>query len=232
MFDALHPTKREMMSYGDYLKFALDLNCARPNDAPAVRCPVCRRAMKARAGQTKADGHFYHDDSIFCPTKDPASRPYLKLTPTCQDAAVIQENRKFGMANLELIYARLKSIAPYLDFKEFIEILKEAKRLNIYGYANLIATDLPYVYVTLINFLPSASYQKIRKLKFCFFYEEKIHSFEELWIKKGFSSDLFRISYRNGATQKVTKIDTTTGYLSEPPATMTDKQKKWCYDVL
>ena len=232
MFDALHPTKPDMMSYGDYLKFALDLNYAKPNDAPSARCPVCRRAMKVRAGQTKADGHFYHDDSLLCPTKDPASRPYLKLTPTCPDAAVVQENRDFATTNLELIYARVKSIAPYLDFKEFIEILKEAKRLNVYGYANLITTHLPYVYVTLINFLPNASYQRSRKLKFCFFYEEKIQSFEELWIDKGFSSDLFRISYRNGATQKVTKIDTTTDYLNEPPATMTDKQKQWCYDVL
>ncbi len=159
---------------------------------------------------------------------------YFTLTPTWPDAAVVQENRDFTTANLELIYARVKSksIAPYLDFKEFIEILKEAKRLNVYGYANLFAKHLPYVYVTLINFLPNASYQKSRKLKFCFFYEEKIQSFEELWIDKGFSSDLFRISYRNGATQKVTKIDTTTDYLNEPPATMTDKQKQWCYDVL
>jgi len=188
--------------------------------------------MKVRAGKTKADGHFYHDDNLFCPTKDPASRPYLKLTPTSPDLAAIQANRDFAKTNLELIYARVKSIAPYLDFKEFVEILKEAKRLNIYGYANLIATHLPYVYVTLINFLPNASYQRRRQLKFCFFYEEKIQSFEELWIDTGFCSDLFRISYRNGVTQKVTRIDTTTIYLKEPPATMTDKQKQWCYDVL
>lgn len=232
MFDALHPTKPDMMSYNEYLQFALALNFVKPNDAPSARCPVCRRVMKVRAGQTKADGHFYHDDSLFCPTKDPASRPYLKLTPTCLNTAAIQQNRDFATANLDLIYARVKSIAPCLDFKEFIEILKEAKRLNVYGYANLIATHLPYVYVMLINFLPSSSYQKSRKFKFCFFYEEKVQSFEELWTNKGFSSDLFRISYHNRVTQKVTKIDTTTDYLNKPPAIMTDKQKKWCYDVL
>lgn len=232
MFDALHPAKPEMMSHSGYLKFALDLNYTKSNDAPSARCPVCRRAMKVKGGQTKDDGHFYHDDNLFCPTKDPASRPYLKLTPTRPDAAAIQANRDFATKNIELIYARVKSIVPYLDLSEFVDILKEAKRLNVYGYANLIPAYLPYVYVTLINFLPSASYQKSRKLKFCFFYEEKIRSFEELWIDKGFSSDLFRISYSNGVTQKVTKIDTSTDYLNEPAATMTDKQKKWCCSVL
>lgn len=232
MFDALHPTKPEMMSYDDYLKFALDLNCTRANDAPSSRCPVCRRAMKVKAGRTKDDGHFYHDDNLFCPTKDPASRPYLNLTPTQPDAAVVQANRAFAKDNIEHIYSRMKAVAPCLDFKEFIEILKEAKRLNIYGYANLKAAYLPYVYVTLNNFLPSASFRKSRKLKFCFFYEEKIQSFEELWINKGFSSDLFRISYSDGKTQKITKIETSTDYLSEAPGAMTDKKKQWCYDVL
>lgn len=232
MFDALHPTNTEMISYRDYLKFALDLNFTRPNDAPPARCPVCRRAMKVRAGQTKDDGHFYHDDNLFCRTKDPSSRPYLKLTPTRPDATAVQANRDFATENIELIYSRVKSITPCLDFVEFIEILKEARRLNVYGYANLIPAYLPYVYVTLVNFLPSTSYKKSRRFKFCFFYEERIQSFEELWIYKGFSSDLFRISYSNGVTQKVTKIETNTDYLSEQATTMTDKQRQWCCSVL
>jgi hypothetical protein len=232
MFDALHPTNHEMMSYGDYLKFALDLNYTKPNDAPSARCPVCKRAMKVRAGHTKDDGHFYHDDSLFCQTKDPARRPYLNLTPASVDAAAVQANRAFATANIELIYARLKFIAPCLDLKEFIEILKEAKRLNVYGYANATGAYLPYVYVTLINFLPSTSHNKSRKLKFCFFYEETIQSYEDLWINKGFSSNLFRISYSNGNTQKVTKIETSTDYLNEAPAVMTDKQRQWCHAVL
>ena len=221
-----------MMSYADYLKFSLDLSYTKPNDAPSARCPVCKRAMKVRAGKTKDDGHFYHDDSLFCSTKDPASRPYLNLTPTRPDTDAIQANRAFATDNIDFIYSRLKSIVPYLAFKEFIEILKEAKRLNVYGYANATAAYSPYIYVTLINFLPSTSHNKSRKLKFFFFYEEKIRSYEELWINKGISSDLFRISYSNGNTQKVTKIETSIDYLSEPPETMTEKQKQWCHNVL
>ena len=109
MFDALHPAKPEMMSHSDYLKFAVNLSYIKSNDAPSARCPVCRRAMKVRAGKTKDDGHFYHDDSLLCPTKDPASRPYLKLIPTRPDAAAIQANRDFVTENIELIYARIMS---------------------------------------------------------------------------------------------------------------------------
>lgn len=232
MFDALHPTSSEMISYLDFLKYALDLNYSKPNDAPLARCPVCKRAMKVRAGKTKDDGHFYHNDEFFCPTKDPASRPYIKLTPTHSDQAAIIKNRDFAATNMNFIYSKTKNIVPFLDFKEFIEILIEAKRLNVYGYTNLIAEYLPYVYVTLINFLPRTSYQKSRRLKFCFFYQDNIQSIDDLWINKGFSSDLFRISYHNGTTQKVTKIETTINYLTDNQAKLTAKQIQWCLAVL
>jgi hypothetical protein len=233
MFDVLHPTKPEMMSYDEYRKFALDLNCARLNDALPGRCPVCKREMKVRAGKAQANAHFYHNDNLFCPTKDAAARPYLNLKLTNPDAVVVQANKSFAADNIDLIYSKLKSIVPCLDFMEFIKILKEAKRLNVYGYANAVSAHLPYVYVTLINFLPQNSYNKKRNLKFCFFYDATIQSYEELWINRGFSSDLFRISYSNNKTQKVKKIEISTDYLSETSVKkMTDKQKQWCYSIL
>jgi hypothetical protein len=232
MFDVLHPTKREMMSYDEYQRFALDLSYKRLNDAPPGRCPVCKREMKVRAGQAQGNGHFYHNDDLFCPTKDPAARPYRNLIPNNPDAAVVQANRSFAADNIDLIYSKLKSIVPCLDLKEFITILKEAKRLNVYGYANAVSAHLPYVYVTLINFLPSNSYNNSRKFRFCFFYDAKIQSYEELWINRGFSSDLFRISYSRGRTQKVTKIEISTDYLSETSVKMTERQKQWCHAIM
>jgi hypothetical protein len=180
MFDVLHLTKPEMMSYDEYRRFALDLSYIKLNDAPPGRCPVCKRKMKVKAGKAQGNGHFYHNDNLFCPTKDSAARPYLNLILHSPDTATVQANRSFAADNIDLIYSKLKSIAPCLDFKEFITILKEAKRLNVYGYANAVSAHLPYVYVTLINFLPRNSYNKSRKLKFCFFYDAKIQSYEEL----------------------------------------------------
>jgi hypothetical protein len=232
MLEAFLPMKNKMMSYIDYRQFALELGYEKPNDAPSALCPVCEGAMKIRAGQTKGDGHFYHNDNNFCPTKEPAKRPYLNLPPRNADAAATEANRMFARENIELIYARLKCLVPCLAFKEFIDILKEAKRLNIYGYANATGAYLPYVYVTLINFLPSKSYEKRRIFKFLFFYENKIKTYEDLWINRGFESNLFRISYEDGEPKQVKKIETSIDYLNEEPAVMTDRGRKWCYETL
>lgn len=35
MFDALHPIKPDLISYEEYLKFAVDLNYTKPNDGTA-----------------------------------------------------------------------------------------------------------------------------------------------------------------------------------------------------
>lgn len=228
MFDVLHPIENKLISYSEYLAYALENDFQNANLALGGRCPVCSRRMKVRAGQTKSDGHFYHNDDLFCPSKDPNSRPYVCLPPTTIDPAAVQKNRAFASDNMDLIWQRLKEIAPLLDIKEFINILHEARRLNIYGYAGLEPKLLPYVYVTLINFLPRNSVGKKRKLKFCFFYESSINSFEDLWINKGEFSRLIRISYSKGLTKKVTLIETSTSYLECNTKELTSKQLAWC----
>jgi len=180
VFEALHPNENRLVTHSEYIQYALDNNFQKANDALGARCPVCQRRMKVRAGKKKSDGHFYHNDDLFCPSKDPASRPYLNLPPTNPDILASQQNRVYVVNNLNNLWGRVKQIVPYLDLKEFIDILAEAKRLNVYGYAGLDPKLLPYVYVTLINFLPAKSYKKIRKLKFCFFYESNIDKHEDL----------------------------------------------------
>ena len=228
VFDVLHPIENRLISYSEYLTYALDNDFKNANLALGGRCPVCSRRMKVRAGQTKSDGHFYHNDDLFCPSKDPSSRPYVGLTPTTIDPVAVQRNRSFANDNVDVIWQRLKEIVPLLDFKEFINILQEARRLNIYGYVGLEPSLLPYVYVTLINFLPSKSVGKKRKLKFCFFYESSIHSLDDLWINTGDFSRLSRISYSKGLTKKVTLIETSMDYLENNIRKLTPKQLAWC----
>ena len=228
MFEALHPTVNQLITFSEYIKFALDQGYRKANDAPAARCPVCEREMRVRAGKKKDDGHFYHNDNIFCPTKDPARRPYEGLAPTHVDPLVVQHNRNFVQINMQKIWARLTQIVPYLDLKEFINNLAEARRLNVYGYAGLNPQLIPYVFVTLINFQPNDSRGKQRKLKFCFFYESKIKTYDDLWINIGEFSRLTRISFSNSTTQKVKIIETTTDYLLKDDRWLTENQINWC----
>ncbi|TMP87264.1 hypothetical protein CWC05_09230 [Pseudoalteromonas ruthenica] len=232
MFEALHPYENRLITYSDYLEFALESNCSKPNDAKGARCPVCTRLMKVRSGHKKGDGHFCHKDDKFCPTKAPAGRPYIGLPPSDIDPIATKLNQEFAQNNLSKIWNRLQSIVPFIDFKEFIDILAEAKRLRVYSYANLEPKLLPYVYVTLINFLPNKSFQKKRKLKFCFFYESEVQTYGDLWINQGSFSRLTRISYNNGKTQRVTLIDTNTAYLEREQDSLSQKQLEWCIKIM
>lgn len=229
MFDVLHPTSKKMLTVTEYKAHALALGYIDVDHAPPGRCPVCKRAMRLKAGGTKNDEHFYHPDSFFCPTKDPAARPYLGKMPTSYNPAAVASNRSWVAIHIEHIYSRVADIAPCLDLKEFIAMLRKAKQLNIYAYANYQPEHTPYVLVTLINFLRTTSYKKTRQLKFMFFYDAGISSYDDLWINKGFGSDLMRVSYKNSKTQRSTLIDVDISYAElTPKYTLSSKQKSWC----
>lgn len=231
MFEVLHPHKEELITHPEYVHLAAEHGFQLTNEYIGGRCPICKRRMKARAGHKKDDGHFYHNDSDFCPTKDPSSRPYLGKNPTQADPARTAKNIEFTRTNIEYIWSRLNEMVPYIDLLEFIAILKEAKRLNIYGYVGLNPEILPYIYVTPINFLPSKSRNKQRKMKFCFFYETSVESYEELWINKGHECHLIRISYEGSQTKRVKLFEMETAYLLRLQHQLSEKQKKWLLSV-
>lgn len=232
MLRTLHPHTRQLIDYKEYKEFAIKNGYQILKDAPSTKCPICLGNMIARAAQTKDDGHFAHKEDQPCPTKTPAARPYLVLPYSPIDPAIVKANKDFAKNNLESIYTCLNEIVPCLDFKEFIKILGEAKRLNIYQYANLVPEHIPYVYVTLINFLPNKSFNQKRLYKFMFFYESNIKSFSDLWINNGISSELYRITYDGSTTKNVTMFNINNDYLTLPIKTLSIKQKDWCYQVI
>lgn len=227
MFEVLHPNRNELITHPEYVQLATENDCQRPNDYVGGRCPVCKRRMKVRGGHKKDDGHFYHNDGDFCPTKDPASRPYLNKVPTQVDQNAVVQNIEFLRTNIENVWSRLNELVPYIDLLEFIDILKEAKRLNVYGYAELDPELLPYVYVTLINFLPSKSKNKYRKLKFCFFYDATVRDYQELWIDRGHECHLVRVSYKGNKTKRAKVFDMESEYLTRLEYPLSEKQKSW-----
>lgn len=239
MFEALHPTQHRLITHRQHREFAMHEGYAHANDAPKPLCPVCGQELGLRAGHLKGDGHFYHQAGDHCPTKKPSARPYLGLAPTNPDAAASARNRQFTRDWLSHIFAHLSrsDVVPFLDLGEFVAMLKEADRLNVYSYASLQPEYIPYVFVTLINFLPSKSRKgrdgkRLRELKFMFFYESDITLYEDLWIDAGFSSRLYRISYEGSQPRRVAEIETATHYLNEAPARLSKAQKAWCLKYL
>lgn len=231
MFEVLHPHKNELITHPEYIQLAAKHGFQLPNEYVGGRCPVCKRRMKGRAGHKKDDGHFYHNDSLFCPTKDPASRPYLGKTPANADPVAAARNREFARRNINAIWSRLNEMVPYLDLREFVSILEEGRRINVYGYVDLDPALLPYVYVTLINFLPSKSRNKQRKLKFCFFYEAEVENYKDLWIDRGRECHLSRISYDSNQTKRVKLFEMERKYLSRLEYPLSEKQEQWVSSV-
>jgi len=231
MIEVLHPRKNELITHSEYIQLAAKNGFQLPNEYEGGRCPVCKKRMNVRAGHKKGDGHFYHNDNLFCPTKNPSSRPYLGKPPTEADPAASAHNREYAKNNIEHIWSRLNEMVPLLDLKEFIAILEKAKQINVYGYVGLDPCLLPYVYVTLINFLPSKSRNKQRKLKFCFFYESDVEGYEDLWIDRGRTCHLTRISYDGTQTKRVELFETECEFLSRLEYPLSEKQKKWASSV-
>ncbi|MDZ4017055.1 hypothetical protein [Pseudomonas sichuanensis] len=231
MFDVLHPLRNEMINHHEYVQLAADQGYQRPNDYLGGRCPVCKGRMDARAGHNHADGHFYHVADQNCPTKQPNARPYLGKPPSRVDPDQVRLNREFAQTHLDHYWNKLTELVPFLDFAEFITVLEEAKRLNVYAYVGLDPKLLPYVYATLINYLPSKSYNKARKLKFCFFFDARIQHFEDLWINRGHDRWLSRVSYDGSQTRRVNRFELTDDYLQQVAPPLSPARKKWALAV-
>ena len=161
----LHPQYNHYITVKDYRNYISQLEYQTEEHAPAGRCPICKGSMKPRGGRNEANEHFMHSShNTNCPSIQVSANPYRNLYQGHVDPIVVQQNRDFLINNMNSIYDKLCEIVPFLDFKEFLKILEESKRLNIFAYVNLVSEHLPYVMVVLINFLPSKSQNKQRNL--------------------------------------------------------------------
>ena len=228
MINALHPTENILISCFELHELGLVNNQQGRSEYPRARCPVCLAEMGIKAGQVHANEHFFHIRGSNCPTKKTAQEPYLNLWATTTDRETINRNKEFIHENMNSIWSKMRDIIDYMDLKEFIFILNEARRLNVYAYADLDIRLIPYVYVTLANFIPSKSYKNRRTLGSRFFYEQNGNGNGDLWIDRGVFPRLVNVFYRNGTIDGVEYVDTTTDYLIEAKYQLTPKQLAWC----
>jgi len=213
MLSAYHPLEDKLISHNEYLNYTIECDVQDRDNALKARCPVCNNSMTTVAGKERADGHFRHEAKNSCPTIRTSAAPYENLRPSAIDEKAVEFNKDFVRNNINSIWYKLQELAPLLNIDEAVEILRKARELNIYSYANLDPELIVYVYVNLINFLPSKSYKRQRKLKFLFFYQSDNNE-ADLWIHRGRPSRLFRISYDKQKPCKVVEFESNVGYLT------------------
>ncbi|MBM5573012.1 MULTISPECIES: hypothetical protein [Deefgea] len=164
------------------------------NEPSLAECPYCHRDLYLRQGTKTL--HFWHGSSeYFCPSKEPFGRSYISLTPNRPDPVHAAELRRQFKENWQLHYKELERIVPFLHIKEFISILDEAHKKDIFAYTELQIEDMPYVLALTLDFVPVTSKGKARHFWFRFWYSEQGRSIEELWIRGARKPNLVRASF-------------------------------------
>jgi hypothetical protein len=165
------------------------------NDAVTLderaRCPVCNQRLTIVApSSTGSIGHFSHIKGAgYCPTKSKAAAPYAGLPPRNPDFEAAKRIRKAFLANWQKHYLLLDWIVKGLAIDEFTEVINTANRERIWEYAKLEEFQLPYVFATLMDFLPSRSYKLkdgsfARKCWFRCWFDASVQRYDDLWIHR------------------------------------------------
>lgn len=231
---ALHPFKDSLLSVAEYIDEFGRGPLGGPDDRPLARCPVCKRDMRIRAGQSQSNEHFYHIDSEFCPTKKISEAPYRNLTPTDPDPQARIENIKFFRNNWRRIVALFKrnALVPLFDLKELLLLVDEANRLDIWSYRRMQTWEIPYVMLVLKDFTPKTGIKysngkNYRIFSFRFYIESLVGGFEDLWINAGADPKMYRTTFDKVRILEPQPVERSNAWLEIEETQLTEKQLAW-----
>ena len=204
MHEALHPHVRRRITVTQYIaEFGrLPTNHKGPDYRPPARCPFCVQHLSIVGDKSnKTDGHFAHrPKGGFCPSKKPAGKPYLELTPRASNPAAGRALRADFKRTWQLHYRHLESIVPALHYREFLALLDLSERWRIWEYAKLDLGHIPYVFIVLADFPPASGRLNpdgsfMRRLWLRFLYDSSLRHIEDLWIRPAAPRALYRVTY-------------------------------------
>lgn len=170
-------------------------------------CEFCRENIYLAGGSSDRVLHFRHRPGGHCPTKIPAGRPYLELTPVDGDPTSGAHLRSDVRRNWKRHFSALSNLVPFLSPEEFTSLLEIASERRVWDYRGLQEENVPYVLVLVADFPPWTSIKRNgrpeRKLWFRFMYRSQVQSISDLWIRPSERPVLYRTSFispkhRNG----------------------------------
>ncbi len=161
-------------------------------------CESCEQELSLVGGKTTSThSHFSHlPNSGFCPTKEPAGRPYGHLRPTNPDLKHAQLIRSDFVNRWQWVYSEIQRFVPELDTWEFLELVRRADQNEIWGYRNLTLLQVPELFLMLADFPPHTSRFKRRHFWMRFWFSANIRNLDDLWITPPTEVRLFRASYK------------------------------------
>lgn len=204
MHEALHPITGKKITVAQYVRDIgrLPVGHKGSDPRPPATCPFCHQTMSVVGDKSdNTVGHFSHKPkSGFCPSKEPAGKPYLELSPRMSNPIAGKVLKSNFRGNWVRHYRHLESLVPALHFKEFLALLELAEKWRVWEYAGLAEAQVPYVFLALADFTPasgqfSAGSPK-RKYWLRFMYDSPIRRMEDLWISPSKVPSLHRVSYK------------------------------------
>ncbi len=168
-------------------------------EQPPARCRVCGRNLTLVKGTPKIVAHFRHPALLFCPTKETARAPYLRLRPVDPDPEAGKRLRQIVADRWQDLYSELQLLVPYFSLQEFRALLRRASSQRLWEHRGLEFEQLARTLVMLADYPPWTGYQG-RKLWFRFWYDHGIRDVADLWIRPNDPPRLFRASFEPPAS--------------------------------
>lgn len=204
MHEALHSTSFQHITVADYHRAfgRPPVGDTSPDTRPRAICPFCRQKMTIVGDKSSNTiGHFAHQrGSGFCPAKEKAGAPYLRLTPKRADPEKGMAIRREFKTTWQHQLSHLESLVPALHVYEFLSLLELADKWRIWEYSGMTAGDVPYVLLVLADFSTFTAQKNQdgtskRRFYLRFFYDAALKDIEDLWIWPGEKPTLHRVSY-------------------------------------
>lgn len=196
---AMHPTAIDRQITTDQYDQEFMRNTTEKGDLrlrPQPYCEVCHTRLTFIQGNDSHVSYFKHSVGIVCPTKEPAGRPYLALTPVDPDPAAAQNLMKNVRKNWRWHYDQVMQMVPLLSVDEFLTLLERATERRAWAYRGLEQRMVPRLLVLMADFAPWTSFpREKREFWFHFFFESSVTSLDDLWIRPDPGAILFRASY-------------------------------------
>ena len=198
---ALHPHTRQKIDHARYIKeFGhKDVVGKEVDLRPEAICPFCGGNVYSAAEKTRTP-HFRHHPGAFCPSMEPAGRPYLPLTPNNPDPVAGAVLRAAFRLHWRRHYVAIRRLVPCLSPEEFVDLIRIASEQGVWDYIGFEEIDIPYVFLLMADFPPwtstKANGKHERDLWLRFFYNPEVRAVEDLWIIPRQNVVLHRVSFK------------------------------------
>ncbi len=174
---------------------------------PSARCPACAQPLNVVGDATpNTVGHFAHrKNSPACHVKEFGQLRYLDLLPTDPDPARGVWLRAEVLQHTDWCLALIQRWVPFLSGEELDESLAHASARKLWEYRHLQPWQVPYCLLMTREWPPWSGLREPdgtprRQLWFRFWFDARVRSIDDLWIRGGHGVSIHRGTYRLPAT--------------------------------